>query len=92
EKNNFLERILLTGSKNAKILKSADRISNLTDLHADIFEKEYIKKYILETKKWVIPMAAQVNESMLFELNDLIKRREYTLDIPLHFWPMTRKK
>jgi (p)ppGpp synthase/HD superfamily hydrolase len=91
-KSEFLERILVHGSTNAKILKTADRISNLTDLHTDIFDKEFIKKYIDESKRWVIPMAEQVNKEMLFELKDLIKRRETHFKMPTHFWPLTRKE
>jgi GTP pyrophosphokinase len=90
-KDEFLERILMFGSTNAKILKCADRISNLTDLHTDIFEKEFIKKYIDETKRWVIPMAEQVNKDMLFELKDILHRRERHFKIPTHIWPLTRK-
>jgi len=90
-KDQFLERILKKGSKNAKILKCADRISNLTDLHTDIFDKEFIKKYIVESKNWVIPMAEEVNEDMLYELKDIIRRRETHFRIPTHIWPLTRK-
>lgn len=90
-KPEFLERILKKGSEKAKILKVADRISNLTDLHADIFEKEYIKKTIDESKRWVVPMAEQVNKHMLYELKDLIKRREHHFSFPTHIWPLTRK-
>jgi len=90
-KDQFLERILKKGSKNAKILKCADRISNLTDLHTDIFDKEFINKYILESKNWVIPMAEEVNENMLYELKDIIRRREKHFRIPMHIWPLTRK-
>lgn len=90
-KDEFLERILMNGSTNAKILKCADRISNVTDLHTDIFEKEFIKKYIDETKRWVIPMAEQVNKNMLFELKDILYRRERHFKIPTHIWPLTRK-
>jgi (p)ppGpp synthase/HD superfamily hydrolase len=90
-KDEFLERILMNGSTNAKILKCADRISNLTDLHTDIFDKEFIKKYIEETKDWVIPMAEQVNKNMLFELKDILQRRERHFKIPTHIWPLTRK-
>jgi (p)ppGpp synthase/HD superfamily hydrolase len=90
-KDEFLERILMFGSTNAKILKCADRISNLTDLHTDIFEKEFIKKYIDETKRWVVPMAEQVNKNMLFELKDILHRRERHFKIPTHIWPLTRK-
>jgi len=90
-KEQFLERILEKGSEKAKILKCADRISNLTDLHPDIFDKEFIKTYITETKKYVIPMAEQVNKDMLFELQDLIHRRETNLKFSSSIWPMKRK-
>jgi GTP pyrophosphokinase len=90
-KDAFLQRILTEGSENAKILKCADRISNLTDLHPDIFDKEWIKNYIAETKKWVFPMAEQVNKDMLFELRDLIHRRESNLKFSSSLWPIKRK-
>jgi (p)ppGpp synthase/HD superfamily hydrolase len=90
-KQEFLERILVKGSDSAKVLKCADRISNLTDLHPDIFDKEYIKNMMADTKKWVIPMAEQVNKDMLFELQDLIKRRETNMKYSSSIWPMKRK-
>lgn len=90
-KDEFLRRILEEGSDKAKILKCADRISNLTDLHPDIFDKEFIKKYISETKKWVIPMAEKVNHDMLFELEDLIRRREVNLKFSAVIWPLKRR-
>ncbi len=89
-KEEFLKRILLQGSDFAKVLKCADRISNLTDLHPDIFDKEYIKNMMADTMKWVIPMAEQVNQDMLFELKDLIKRRETNLKYSNSIWPMKR--
>ena len=89
-KCEYLQRVLYSGSFNAKILKCADRISNLTDLHPDIFDKEYIKNTIADTKKWVVPMAEQVNKDMLFELQDLIKRRETNLKFSATIWPMKR--
>ena len=70
-KEQYLQRLLESGSESAKTLKCADRISNLTDLHPDIFDKEFVIKYLAETKKWVIPMAEQVNRNMLYELQDL---------------------
>ncbi|MBN1199831.1 MAG: hypothetical protein JXA23_10800 [Bacteroidales bacterium] len=91
-KPDYLERIRAKGSTNAKILKCADRISNLTDLHSDIFDKEFIKKYIDETKKFVLPMAEEVNHHMLFELKDLIKKREKGMKISTHYWPLERKQ
>ncbi len=91
-KDEYLERLLAKGSRNAKILKCADRISNLTDLHTDIFDRTYVKKYIKETKKWVLPMAKEVNSNMHFELKDIIGRREENLRIYSKFWPIKKKK
>jgi len=90
-KEEFLKRILFEGSDNAKVLKCADRISNLTDLHPDIFDKEYIKNMIGDTKKWVLPMAEKVNRDMLFELQDLIRRRETNMKFSSTIWPMKRQ-
>jgi len=90
-KNQYLERVLTKGSKKAKILKCADRISNLTDLHPDIFDRQFVLRYIEETKKWVIPMAMEVNENMLIELKDLINRREANMETMGHVWPLPRK-
>jgi hypothetical protein len=90
-KDQFLNRILNEGSIYAKILKCADRISNLTDLHTDIFDKEFILKYINETKNWILPMAEEVNENMNFELRDIIQRRESSMKHKASFWPMKRR-
>ncbi len=90
-KEEFLERIFIKGSTNAKILKCADRISNLTDLHTDIFDRAFILRYIDETKRWILPMAKEVNEDMLFELKDIIQKRESSMKYKPSFWPMKRK-
>jgi hypothetical protein len=73
-------KILLHGSENAKILKVADRISNLTDLHLDVIIKEKMEKYIDQTMKYIYPMAQQVNENMAIEVKDLVERRRLYLD------------
>ena len=76
-KFQYLQRILSTGSRNALILKCADRISNLTDLHRDTHTDQKISDYLDQTEKFVIPMAKRVNEDMVIELTDLVaKRRE----------------
>ena len=90
-KDQYLERVLKTGSTRAKVLKCADRISNMTDLHSDIFDKQFVLRYMAETKKWVFPMALEVNENMLLELKDIIRRREAHMKISGHIWPLTRK-
>jgi hypothetical protein len=89
-KDDYLMRVLEKGSEKAKILKCADRISNLTDLHTDTFDKGFIKKYIDETKRWVLPMSEQVNRDMHFELRDLVKRRESGMRFHKTIWPLTR--
>jgi len=57
------------------VLKCADRISNLTDLHRDIQTEERISGYLDQTEKYVLPMARKVNADMLFELTDLVAKR-----------------
>jgi len=91
-KDIYLERLLEKGSENAKTLKCADRISNLTDLHPDIFGRDFIRRYIDETRKWVIPMAEQVNRNMLYELEDLLNRREALLRFTENILPFPKKE
>ncbi len=79
-KCSFLKRILHSGSKRAKILKVADRISNLTDLHPDIISLKKIKLYLDDTAEYICPMAESVNQNMAHELNDLILRRKRHLN------------
>lgn len=79
-KANFLKRILEHGSSNAKLLKSADRISNLTDLHRDLFSRKKMSEYLNQTEKYILPMAMQVNKNMAIELKDLIDNRRKQLN------------
>ena len=74
-KATYLKRILETGSYNAKILKVADRISNVTDINRSIFSDTKITQYLDETEQYVLPMAQQVNQDMVRELTDLIEKR-----------------
>jgi len=78
-KAEYLKRILDHGSVNAKILKSADRISNLTDLNSDSTSEDGIVRYLDQTEEFVVPMAREVNPDMVKELEDLIKRRRAQL-------------
>ena len=71
----FLKRILEQGSHRAKIIKVADRISNLTDLHRDHYSKARMSSYLDQTEKYVLPMAIEINENMAIELKDLIDAR-----------------
>lgn len=77
DKNEYLNRILQTGSKNSMILKCADRIQNLTDMHKG-FDETFIRRIVSETEKYIIPMAQKVDLNMEIELIDLVaSRKEY---------------
>lgn len=80
-KADYLKRILEQGSRRAKLLKCADRISNLTDLHRDTHTEQKITDYLDQTEKYVIPMAREVNSDMLIELTDLVRRRRKLVKI-----------
>jgi (p)ppGpp synthase/HD superfamily hydrolase len=76
-KPEFLTRIWKTASRNAKILKVADRISNMISL-GFVINVEFISRYTEETVKYVIPIAEEVDKAMLAELNSLVEsRRKY---------------
>ncbi len=74
-KPEYLQRILDHGSLRARILKCADRISNLTDLHRDTHSLTKISDYLDQTEQFILPMANQVNNDMVIELTDLIAKR-----------------
>jgi len=76
-KPEFLTRIREKGSRYAKILKVADRISNMISL-GFVNNLEFVDRYINETEKYLIPIAAEVDQNMMTELNDLLaSRRKY---------------
>jgi (p)ppGpp synthase/HD superfamily hydrolase len=75
-KKEFLNRILTKQSRNAKILKVADRISNITDLHIDQDTKQYMRTYLQDTVDYVLPMAEEVNKDMCRELSHLVEKRK----------------
>jgi (p)ppGpp synthase/HD superfamily hydrolase len=79
-KSVFLKNILEQGSQSAKILKVADRISNLTDLHRDHYTKKKMNDYLDQTEKYIVPMAEEVNKDMALELKDLISMRRKHLN------------
>ena len=76
-KPEFLTRILETGSRQAKVLKAADRISNMIDL-GFVINTEFIHRYTEETVQYIYPIAEEVDKSMLAELKSLVEsRRKY---------------
>jgi (p)ppGpp synthase/HD superfamily hydrolase len=76
-KAEFLTRIKESGSKNAKILKCADRISNMIAL-GFVVNTEFIVRYTEETVRFIFPIAEEVDKNMLNELESLVaSRRKY---------------
>jgi len=73
-KVEYLDRLQYS-STNAKILKCADRISNLTDLHLDTHTDSKISQYLDQTEQYILPLAREVNEDFEKELLDLIIKR-----------------
>jgi len=79
-KEEYLLNILNHGSKEAKILKVADRISNLTDLHLDVIIEEKMANYLVQSMNYIYPMAIEVNKDMALEVKDLVERRAFFLE------------
>jgi GTP pyrophosphokinase len=71
----YLERVMTEASRRARLLKLADRISNLTAL-GFVHDAEFVRRYILETRAHVLPHARVVNADMYRELSDLVESRE----------------
>lgn len=80
DKQQFLRRILDTGSQRAKVLKCADRISNMISL-GYVTDPKFIERYCDETEFFLLPMALEVDFNMYQELIGLIMtRRRYLED------------
>ena len=80
DKKQFLKRILRSGSPKAKILKCADRISNMISL-GYVTDPKFIERYCDETEYFLLPMALEVDYNMYQELIELIRtRRRYLED------------
>jgi GTP pyrophosphokinase len=74
-KSEYLLRIMQTGSDRAKVLKLADRISNITAL-GFVHDVAFVKKYLRETREHILPYAEKVNADMFRELSDLVENRQ----------------
>jgi (p)ppGpp synthase/HD superfamily hydrolase len=77
-KSTFLTRILEKGSHQAKVLKCADRISNMVSL-GYVNRPEFIKRYCEETIKYIYPIADTVDANMRRELGDLVESRRFLI-------------
>ena len=79
-KNDYLRGIIEHGSERAKILKCADRISNMTSL-GFVTDPAFIQRYCDETEYFIFPIALEVDYNMYQELISLvITRRQYLED------------
>ena len=77
-KQDYLLRIMQTGTPRARLLKLADRISNLTAL-GFVHDADFVRRTVEETESFVLPYAAEVNADMATELTDLVANRRLML-------------
>ena len=76
-KSDFLKRIINRGTQRAKILKTADRISNMTSL-GYVTDPKFIEKTCNDTEYFILPLAILVDYNMYQELIKLLEsRRKY---------------
>lgn len=81
-KQAFLSRIRAEGSARARILKVADRLSNLTALPL-AHDPDFSRRYIQETEEQICPLAEEVGEEMDRELRSLVRSRKEMAGPPL---------
>jgi (p)ppGpp synthase/HD superfamily hydrolase len=79
-KPEFLTRVFQSGSRYAKVLKVADRISNMISL-GFVTQTEFIHRYCEETVRFIYPIADEVDKAMLSELQSLVESRRKYLTI-----------
>ena len=77
-KTDYLLRVMQHGSPRARLLKLADRISNLTAL-GFVHDAPFVRRYLDETRDCILPFAEAVNGDMFRELSDLVASRERLL-------------
>lgn len=77
-KADYLLRIMQAGSRPARVLKLADRISNLTAL-GFVHDAAFVRRYLEETRVYILPYAESVNPNMAKELSDLVENRRRML-------------
>lgn len=79
-KRDYLLRIMQRGSRRAKVLKLADRISNLTAL-GFVHDAAFVQRYLEETRAYILPFAEAISQDMFRELSDLVANRERLLPL-----------
>jgi (p)ppGpp synthase/HD superfamily hydrolase len=77
-KSRYLRRIMESGSNRAKVLKLADRISNLISL-GWVHDRVFVERILSETEQYILPYAQAINTDMDRELRDLVSSRERSL-------------
>ena len=77
-KAEYLLRVMQCGSNRARVLKLADRISNIFAL-GFVHDVKFVRRYLRETRACILPYAEQVNADMFRELSDLVENREQML-------------
>jgi GTP pyrophosphokinase len=83
-KSEYLRGIIARGSTRAKVLKCADRISNMISL-GFVTNQAFIERYCDETEYYVFPLALEVNYSMYEELMSLVFARRRFLETTGYF-------
>ena len=79
-KPDYLRGILDRGSHKAKLIKCADRISNMISL-GFVTSAAFIERYCDETEYFIFPIALEVDYNMYQELIKLVMtRRQYLED------------
>jgi len=79
-KADYLGRIMQHGSREAKLLKLADRISNITAL-GYVHDVDFVRRYLEETRRYILPYAEQIDANMFRELSDLIESRAQNVEL-----------
>src|SRR5215813_873708 len=74
-KSDYLIRVMRDGSPQAKLLKLADRISNIIAL-GFVHDASFVRKSLRETQDYILPYAEKINVDMFRELSDLVLMRE----------------
>lgn len=79
-KADFLKRIIEKESYNAKTLKCADRIANLTEL-GFVTDVKFIERTCNDSEYYILPLALQVDFNMYLEILSLIESRRKYLEL-----------
>ncbi len=74
----YLQRIMSSGTPKARLVKIADRLSNINTLFATN-DRLFIKRYVDETREYVMPFAPGIDKRIADELEaSLVKLESIT--------------